>query len=146
MAKCPECDGELVRTATKKKGMDVLKHADPAAAKAAGCGVSFIPSRSKGVVNNGGKEETPKVEKVKEPEVTEQRGGKSGYREAVASSRRVGGRGKTSGRSNRQSAQPVQQTGGGSGSGSSGKSDKPSGSFGRGFFDDVTDTIFGKRK
>lgn len=145
MAKCPECEGELVRSATKKKGMDVLKHADPAAAKAAGCGVSFIPARTK-AVNSGGEKEIPKVEKTKEPEVTEQRSGKSGYREAVASSRRSAGRGKSGGRSNRQSAQPLQQASSGSGTGTPAKSDKPAGAFARGFFDDVTDTIFGKRK
>lgn len=47
MANCTECGLEMVKSDTKKKGMSVYKHKDPDAAKAKGCGVSFIPVRSK---------------------------------------------------------------------------------------------------
>ncbi len=111
MSKCPECDGELVRSDTKKKGMQVLKHKDPAAAKTAGCGMGFITVRSKGAANNDGKKE-------KGTATQEQGGGNAhqqpasaagGYRESVAAAKRGSGRGKSGGRSSGKSAQHVQQ-------------------------------------
>jgi|SRR5579884_629919 len=139
MPKCPECDGELERSSTKKKGMDVLKHKDPAAAKAAGCGVSFIPARSKGAAKNGTEEKKGTPAQASTEENGEQQSTSGGYREAV---KRAGKRKQSGGRSDRSGAQNVQQATRthqqpASTSGGAAKSK-------RGFFDDVTDFVSGK--
>jgi hypothetical protein len=77
MAKCPECDLSMSKSPTKKAGMEVMKHDDPAAAKAAGCGVSFIPVRSKSDGGEKGKKRTEK-EPVGTPAPAGSAGNKSG--------------------------------------------------------------------
>lgn len=145
---CPECDGELVRTPTKKKGMEVLKHKDAAAAKAAGCGMGFITVRTKGAVTNGGEKETGKAKEISGAGAKggneESGGGGGGYREAVRRSS-APKRGKTGGRSNRQSAQHVPERRAAAASGTGNEPDQPArGGTKRGWFDDVTETIFRK--
>lgn len=101
---CPECDGELERTATKKKGMEVLKHKDPAKAKAAGCGMGFITVRTKGAPKNGTQETARTASQESNTGKGEnERSGGGGYREAVR--RSISGRGKSGKRSGRQRAQ-----------------------------------------
>lgn len=130
---CPECEGELERTATKKAGMEVLKHKDPAAAKAAGCGMGFITVRKKGAQANG-QEETGTPKKIETPKAGESEGG---YRAAV---KRAAGRGKSGRESNGKSKEPVSQTP----AASAGTGTVKVVTARRGFFDDVTDTIFRK--